>query len=214
MLRPWRPFEDMERFTDEMLAGWPLRLRWPRIAAEEIAWAPSVDMYEKEGSFIVQAELPGVKKEDVDISITGDILTIKGECKAPVRIKEEEYHRCDVCYGPFFWSISTPTAVDTGKIEATYAEGILEVHLPKAKEAMPAEIQIRAKYSGLCSFSLRFPGSSEHRESSVKGYRMNYLPEIWQESKQQFPEVATACDLPPAGCQQWGPLPPWLKGPA
>ena len=112
---------------------------------EEMAWAPSMDMYEKENSFIVRAELPSVKLEDVDISIMGDTLTIKGERKAPAEIKEEEYHRCEVCYGTFSRSITMPAAVDPDKIEATYEDGILEVRLPKAKESMPTKIQIKAK---------------------------------------------------------------------
>ena len=144
-LRPSRTFDEMERLMDEFLAGWPFRLRWRRIPAEEMAWAPSVEMYEKDENFIVRAELPGVKKEDIDISMTGDNLTIKGERKASTEVKEEEYHRCEVCYGSFARSINMPAAVDTDRIEATYADGILEVRLPKAKEAVPAKIEIKAK---------------------------------------------------------------------
>jgi len=147
-ISPWRPFrelDEMERWMDEAFAGWPMRLSWRRIPAEEMAWAPLVDVYEKEDSFIVRAELPGVKKEDVDISVTADVLTIKGECKAPADIEEEEYHCCEVCYGPFSRSISMLAAVDAAKIEATFADGILEVRLPKAKEAVPTKIQIKAK---------------------------------------------------------------------
>jgi HSP20 family protein len=144
-LRPSRTFDEMERLMDEFSAGWPFRLWWRRIPAEEIVWAPSLDMYEKEDSFIVRAELAGVKKEDIDISITGDTLTIKGERKASAEVKDEEYHRCEVCYGSFSRSITMPAAVDMSKIEATYVDGILEVRLPKAKEAVPAKIEIKAK---------------------------------------------------------------------
>jgi len=144
-LRLWRPSEEMERFMEEALAGWPFGMRWRRLPAEEMAWAPSMDMYEKEDSFIVRAELPSVKLDDIDISIIGDTLTIKGERKAPAEVKEEEYYRCEVCYGTFSRSITMPAAIDPDKIEATYTDGILEVRLPKAKEAVPTKIQIKAK---------------------------------------------------------------------
>lgn len=144
-LRRSRTFDEMERLMDEMSAGWPLRLWWRRIPAEEMVWAPSVDMYEKEDSFVVRAELAGVKKEDIDISATGDTLTIKGTRKASAEVKDEEYHRSEVCYGSFSRSITMPAAIDASQIEATYADGILEVRLPKAKEVVPAKIEVKAK---------------------------------------------------------------------
>lgn len=141
-ITPWRPFRELEEI--ERLPAWP-RWRWWRIPLEEMAWAPSIDMYEKEDSFIVRAELPGVNKEDVDISMSGDTLTIKGERKAPADVKAEEYECCEVCYGSFSRSITMPAAVDSDKIEATYENGILEIRLPKMKEAKPAKIQIKAR---------------------------------------------------------------------
>ncbi len=143
-LGPWRHFgemEEMERFP----ANWPLHLIWRRVPGNGVAWAPSIDMYEKEDSFIVRVELPGVNKDDVDISMTGDTLTIKGERKPPAEVKEEDYQCCEVCYGSFSRSITLSSAVDTDKIEASYGDGILELNLPKVKEAIPAKIQIKAK---------------------------------------------------------------------
>ena len=136
--------EEMNRLMEEGFAGWPLGMRWRRLPAAEMGWSPSVEMYEKEDSFIVRAKLPGIAKEDVDITMTGDTLTIKGERKASQEVKDEQYHRCELCYGAFSRSISMPAAVDMEKIEATYGDGILEVHLPKAKEAMPVKIEIMA----------------------------------------------------------------------
>ncbi len=147
-LRSWRPFrelEEMERLLESPVANWPLRMTWRRIPGDDTAWAPPIDMYEKEDSFIVRAELPGVNKDDVDISMTGDTLTIKGERKAPADVKAEEYQCCEVCYGSFSRSITLPAAVDANKIEASYGDGILELHLPKVKEAKPTKIQIKAK---------------------------------------------------------------------
>ncbi len=137
--------EEMERALESPFAGWPLRLIWRRVPGDGMAWAPSIDMYEKEDSFIVRAELPGVNKDDVDISMTGDTLTIKGERKAPADVKAEEYQCCEVCYGSFSRSITLPAAADADKIKASCENGILELELPKVKEAIPAKIQIKAK---------------------------------------------------------------------
>ncbi len=137
--------QEMENLMDELIAGFPIRVVWQRRPREQMAWAPSVEMYEKGDSYMVRVELPGVTKEDVDISVSGETLTIKGERRAPEEVKGEEYHRCELCYGAFSRSISLPAAVETDKIEATYADGILEIRLPKVREAMAARIEIKAK---------------------------------------------------------------------
>lgn len=77
--------------------------------------------------------------------MAGDTLIIKGERKVSKEVKEEEYHRCEVCYGSFSRSIALPTAVDADKIEATYEDGILELNVPKAKEAKSSKIRIKTK---------------------------------------------------------------------
>ena len=149
----WRPplfrpsaFDEMARFVDKPWWSAPSgRFVWRRVPAEEMAWAPSVEMYEKADSFIVRAELPGMNMDDVEISMLGDVLTIKGERKAPEDIKDEDYYRCEVCYGPFSRSITMPASVDAQHIKAEFENGILEVQLPKAKEAMPQKIEIKAK---------------------------------------------------------------------
>lgn len=146
-LRQWRPsrlMEDMERLMEESIANWPLRVTWRRLPGAEMAWAPALEMYEREDKIVVRTELPGVNKDEIDISMTGDTLTIKGERKASEEVKEEQYHRCELAYGTFSRSITMPVAVDAERIEATYENGILEIHVPKAKEAMPTRIQIKA----------------------------------------------------------------------
>jgi len=146
--RRWRPFrelEEMERFMDESLANWPFRLTWRRVPAEEMAWAPPVEMYEKGDSFVIHAEIPGVKREEIDISVTGDTLTIKGERKAPEPATDEQYCCSEVCYGPFSRSITLPSSVDASKVDATYENGVLTLRAPKVKEAVPARIEIKAK---------------------------------------------------------------------
>ena len=144
--RSLRPFEEMERFMEESFPDRPFfRSIWRRVPGEELGWSPSIEMYDKDDSLFVKAELPGVKKEDVDISVTGDLLTIKGERKPPSDVKDEQYYRCEVCYGPFSRTISLPSSVKTDQIVAQYADGILEIHLPKAEEAMTKKIEIKSK---------------------------------------------------------------------
>jgi HSP20 family protein len=146
-LRTWNAAEEMERFLeDPFFSDWPFfRLVWRKAPGNGMAWAPAVEIYEKENNFVVKADLPGVKKEDVDVSVIGDTLTIKGERKASKEVKDEDYYRCETHYGSFSRSITLPAAVDPRKVEASYQDGILEIQVPKAKEAMPAKVEIKVK---------------------------------------------------------------------
>jgi HSP20 family protein len=147
-LVPWRPFrelEDMERRFEDML-GWPrMPAIWRRIPTMEMGWAPAVDVFEKEDKFVVKAELPGMKEEDIDISVTGGTLTIRGERKTESEVKEEDYYCCERSYGSFSRSIAVPSNVDAQKIEAIYEDGMLEVSLPKIPEIKPKKVSISAK---------------------------------------------------------------------
>ena len=111
-------------------------------------WAPAIEVFEKEDKFVVKAELPGIKEEDVDVSVVDDILTIKGEKKTENEVKEEDYYRCERSYGSFFRSIGLPSNVDAKKIEASYEDGVLEVTLPKAVEAKLRKITVSTKKKG------------------------------------------------------------------
>jgi len=147
--RPWDEFREMERWMDEMmrrpLLAWRRPLTWWRIPTEAMGWVPSVEMYEKEDKFVVRAELPGMKKEEIDVSVVGNTLTISGERKAETEVKEEDYYRCELCYGKFSRSISLPAAVDAAKVDASYENGILEITLPKIEAAKPKKITIKTK---------------------------------------------------------------------
>jgi HSP20 family protein len=102
-------------------------------------------VFEKEDEYVVRAELPGMKKEEIDISAAGDSLTIKGERKAEKEAKEKDYYLCERCFGSFERSLSLPTAVETGKVEARYENGVLEIKLPKVPEAKPKRVEISVK---------------------------------------------------------------------
>ena len=145
-LIPWRPFRELEelerRFED--IFGRPAAL-WRRLPTVERGWAPSIDVFEKEDKFVVKAELPGMKEDDIDVSVVGDTLIIKGERKAETEVKEEDYYCCERSYGSFSRSIALPSTVDAKKIEASYEDGVLEISLPKAPEIKPKKISITAK---------------------------------------------------------------------
>lgn len=147
--RPWDELREMERRMEEMMRYplTPIRrpLIWWRVPAAELGWTPGVEVYEKDDKFVVRAELPGMKKEELDISVLGDTLTIKGERKAKSEVKDEDYYRCELCYGKFSRSVALPGAVEAGKVEANYENGILEVTLPKAEEAKPKKVEVKVK---------------------------------------------------------------------
>lgn len=151
VMENWRPtlFRPRSLFRDidsvNHLLEQPFTWSWNRRPTESMAWAALVDMYEKDDSFVVRAELPGVKKEDIDISITGDTLFIKGERKPPADVAAGDYKCSEVCYGSFSRSVTMTESIDASKIEASYEDGILEIRLPKLKEAKPTKVQIKAK---------------------------------------------------------------------
>jgi HSP20 family protein len=130
--------EEMNRLFDSFFSGLPER----RKGLLESEWAPSIDVAETDEDIVVTAELPGVKQEEVDITIADDVLTLKGEKKEEKEVKEKNYHRIERSYGSFQRSISLPTGTKADKAKATYKDGILSVTIPKAEEAKPKQIKI------------------------------------------------------------------------
>ena len=147
-LVPWRPFrnlEEMQRRFDEVLS-WPLLPAvWRRMPVAEMGWAPAIDVFEKDDKFVVKAELPGMKEEDIDVSVVGDTLTIKGERKAESEVKKDDYYYCERSYGSFSRSLAIPLNVDAKRIEANYEDGVLEINLPKVPEVKPKKVSVSAK---------------------------------------------------------------------
>jgi HSP20 family protein len=106
---------------------------------------PSIDMYQTPSEVVVKAALPGVKPEEVDITITGDTLTIKGETKASQEVKREDYIYQEHRYGAFSRSITLPSFLQSEKAEATFENGILTLTIPRAEEAKPKTIKVKTK---------------------------------------------------------------------
>lgn len=108
-------------------------------------WAPAVDIAESDDLYHVNIELPGVKKEDVLITLESNILTIKGEKNQESQEKQKDYHRVERSYGAFQRSFSLPTVAKADKIDAVYNNGILSISIPKAEEAKPKQIEIKVR---------------------------------------------------------------------
>ncbi len=104
---------------------------------------PNIDIYEKKDEFVVKAELPGVDKKDIDLTISHDNLTLKGEIKKEKEVKEEDYYACERSYGTFKRTIPLPHEIDSEKAKADYKNGVLEVILPKKEGAKAKEIKLK-----------------------------------------------------------------------
>jgi HSP20 family protein len=106
------------------------------------SWTPPVDIYEIEGSLVLKAELPDLRREDIDVSVENSTLTIRGERKLDSEIKQENFHRIERPYGSFLRQFSLPPTVDPSKIGAEYKNGVLTVKLPVREEAKPRTINV------------------------------------------------------------------------
>lgn len=106
-------------------------------------WSPALDVYEDKENVIVRAELPGMKKEDIEISLRDNVITVSGERKNEKKYDGAKTSREERFFGRFTRSISLPKQVDGGRVKASYNDGILTVTLPKAEEAKPRQIQIQ-----------------------------------------------------------------------
>ena len=138
----WDPFQE--------LASWSNRLNRSlndvstRTEDSFGAWAPPVDIFEKDHKLVIRAELPGVQKEDIEVGIENGVLTLKGERRREAEFNEADAYRLERVYGAFTRSFSLPTTVDPSKIEAVYKEGVLQVTVPKLEAAKPKKVQIQA----------------------------------------------------------------------
>lgn len=145
--RSWDPFKDLEQFENRLgtLFG-RLPAKTNGEAQESITvpeWAPVVDITEDEKEFLVKAELPGLKKEEIKISVEDGVLTISGERKVEKEEKNKKYHRIERAYGRFERSFTLPDQAEAAKVNAEFNDGVLQVHLPKSPKAAPKAQEIK-----------------------------------------------------------------------
>lgn len=113
----------------------------PSVFSQE--WAPMVDVSETKDNVVVKAEIPGMEAKDMDVSVSGDVLTIKGQKKTEEEKKDEHYHYRERYSGSFQRSFRLPVAVKTEKADAAFKDGVLTITIPKAEEAKKKEIKIK-----------------------------------------------------------------------
>jgi HSP20 family protein len=137
------PFRDLNDVQSEMNRLFDSFFSRPSAAmAAERVWAPAVDVYETNDELVLSAELPGLNEKDIHLSITGDILTLRGERQWSQEVKQDSVYRNERWFGKFERTLPLPIPVQADKVKATYRDGVLTVSLHKAEELKPKEIKI------------------------------------------------------------------------
>jgi HSP20 family protein len=139
----WEPFRDVDDVFDRFIAE-SLR-RWPRPPAESRAafdWAPAADVSETDGEYLIKADLPAVRKEDVSITVQDGVLTLSGERRQEKHTENEKVHRVERSYGSFARRFALPENADEQGIRAESRDGVILIHIPKHKVEQPQPRQI------------------------------------------------------------------------
>lgn len=145
-LMPWKPFGELGLFRREVDSLFDKFINQrPLLSSLRDEWLPSVDISETKDSVVVKAELPGVDTKDINVSITGGILTVRGEKKDKKEEKDEHRHYVESYHGAFQRSFQLPAEVNADKIDATFDKGVLKITLPKTEQAKKREIEITVK---------------------------------------------------------------------
>ncbi len=140
----WTPFRDLVNMQKEIGRVFDsLFTDYDTESSFVAQWAPRVDVMEHKDAFVIKAELPGVEKNNVKITLQENLLTIRGEKKQEKEEKDMNVHRVERAYGAFERSFSLPTTVKSDKIDASFRDGVLTVTLPKVEEAKPKEIEVK-----------------------------------------------------------------------
>jgi HSP20 family protein len=146
-LTRWDPFKEMEEAQNRLARIFGLTPARTGNGGQEnmtiTQWAPSVDIIEDDKEWLVKADLPEVKKEDVKVTVENGVLTITGERKFEKEEKDKKYHRIERAYGNFLRSFTLPDAADGAKVNAEFKDGVLKVHLPKSEQAKPKAFDVK-----------------------------------------------------------------------
>ena len=145
-LTHWEPMRElatmrdaMERLIDEPVFA-PMQ-RWSRPLDE---FRPAIDVIEEDGAYVIKASVPGMKPEDVEVTLTNNMVTLKGEIKDEQDLNEEHYHLRERHMGKFTRAMALPMTIDVDKAEATHENGILTLRIPKSETAQPKKIAVKA----------------------------------------------------------------------
>jgi len=144
----WDPFQDLLSIQDEMNQLFTRAFGRERPGQSEPVqqrlWAPALDISERKDAYVVTVEVPGMKPEELDITLEDGLLTIQGERRFTQESSDQQFHRVERRYGSFRRSITLPAQVQAEQIEASFEDGVLQVIVPKAEEAKPKKISVRS----------------------------------------------------------------------
>jgi HSP20 family protein len=130
----------MDDLFDRFVRDWP----WPGATVEPRGWAPAVDMVDRKNEIVVRLDVPGLSERDIDVSIDNGVLTISGERRDDWEAQGDDYYCSERWAGSFSRALMLPQGVDAEGVKATLKHGILEVHIPKTKEAAEKRIEVKA----------------------------------------------------------------------
>ncbi len=146
-LTRWHPIKEMEDLENRLARFFGLAQARTTPGGQELMtvaeWAPSVDISEDDKEWLVKADLPEVKKEDVKVTVENGMLTVTGERKFEKEEKDKKYHRIERSYGNFFRSFMLPEGADGAKVSAEFKDGVLKVHLPKNEKAKAKAVEVK-----------------------------------------------------------------------
>ncbi|MBI3949490.1 MAG: Hsp20/alpha crystallin family protein [Acidobacteria bacterium] len=139
------PFRDLMDLQHRINRLFEETSRGEREELARAVWSPSVDIYEDPDTILIEADLPGLNKDNVSVNLENNVLTIQGERRLANEEQRESYHRIERAYGSFTRSFTIPSNVQADKIEAEFKDGVLQVRLPKREEAKPRQIEVKVK---------------------------------------------------------------------
>lgn len=143
----WDPFRELDELQNRlttMFGRAPVKKEGEGQESLRVSeWAPVVDISEDSKEYLIKAEIPGVKKEEVKVSVQNDVLTISGERKYEKEEKDKKFHRIERAYGSFSRSFTIPEDADPEKVSADFQNGLLHVHIPKSERAKPKSIEVK-----------------------------------------------------------------------
>ena len=139
------PFREMEEMSSRLNRFFtqPIARMWNENGTSFMGWAPAVDITESDGEYLLKADLPAVRKEDVKVEILDGTISVQGERKQEKEEKGAKYHRVERAYGHFERTIALPSDVDAAKVSAEFKDGVLEVHIPKMPQAAPKAVEVK-----------------------------------------------------------------------
>jgi len=143
----WDPFHQLSSLRDEIdrLFESPFSALSEGLQPFMSGWSPALDLYEDKDNFLLKAELPGMKKDEIEIQLHDGVLTLSGERKEEKKSEGADIHRSERFVGRFQRTLTLPSQVDADKVKASYQDGILTVTLPKSEAAKPKQIQIKTQ---------------------------------------------------------------------